>query len=229
MRFENEENLNFFSQCVLENMMMMLMSLLADKAIIIKIEIIMNFMNEIINPPCNSYLATFFQSLCGSGVCLKTVSSSLRKLTRPKRTKNSAVQAAVSPSPVVVPEENFAGERGEESPVGGPEGPIEVGGVCEIEASTEVDVEDEDEDVDVVGGVDEVGVSGYESEGLTLSEILRRKRLEKNVSEGVFDTAHLPQCEFSNLYQLPLALLLEFFCWPVNEFFLANYAARAGT
>ena len=120
----------------------------------------------------------------------------------------SAVQAAVSPSPVVVPEENVAGERGEESPVGGPEGPIEVGGVCETEAGTEADVEDEDEDVvDVVGGVDEVRVSEYESEGFTLSEILRRERLEKKVSEGVVDTALLPQCEFSNLHQLPLALL----------------------
>ena len=48
--------------------------------------------------------------------------------------------------------------------MGGPEGPIEVSGVCETEADTEVDVEDEDDDVDVVGGVDEVGVSGYESE-----------------------------------------------------------------
>ena len=101
----------------------------------------------------------------------------------------SAVQAAISPSPFVVPEENVAGERGEESPVGGPEGPIEVGGVCE----------------------------------------LRRKRLGKNVSEGVVDTALLPQCEFSNLPQLPLALLLEFLCWPVNEFYWAIYAARAGT
>ena len=113
--------------------------------------------------------------------------------------------------------------------MGGPEGPLEVGGVCETEAGTEVEVEDEDEDVDVVGGVDEVGVSVYESEGFTLSEILRRKRLEKNVSEGVFDTAHLPQCEFSNLHQLPLALLLEFLCWPINEFYLASYAARART
>ena len=113
----------------------------------------------------------------------------------------SAVQAAVSPSPLIVPEENVAGERGDESPVEGPEGPIEVGGVCETEAGTEVDVEDEDEDIDVVGGVDEVGVSGYESEGFTLSEILRCKRPEKNVSDGVFDTAHLPQCEFSNLHQ----------------------------
>ena len=56
--------------------------------------------------------------------------------------------------------------------MGGPEGPNEVSGVCEREAGTEADVEDEYEDVDVVGGVDEVGVSGYESEGFTLSEIL---------------------------------------------------------
>ena len=121
----------------------------------------------------------------------------------------SAVQAVVSPSPVVDPEENIAGERGEKSPVGGLEGPIDVGGVCETEAGTEADAEDEDEDVDVVGGVDEVGLSGYESEGFTLSEILRRKRLEKSVSEGVMDTAHLPQCEFSNLHRLPFALLFR--------------------
>ena len=141
--------------------------------------------------------------------------------------KKSAVQAAVSPSPFVVPEENVAGERSEESPVGGLEGPIEVGGVCEIKAGTEADAEDEDEDVDDVGDVDEVGLSGSESEGCTLSEILHRKRLKKNVSEGVIDTVHLPQCEFSNLHQLPLALLLEVLCWPVNEFYLASFAARA--
>ena len=123
--------------------------------------------------------------------------------------KKSAVQAVVSPSPVVVPEENVAGERGEESPVGGLEGPIEVGGVCETDAGNEVDAEVEDEDVDVVGGVDEVGLSGYESERFTLSEILRRKRLGKNMPEGVIDAAHLPQCEFSNLHRLPLALLFR--------------------
>ena len=104
-------------------------------------------------------------------------------------------------------------EKGEESPVRGPERPNEVGGVCEAEAGTEADVEDEDEDDDIVGGVDEVGVSGYESEGFTLSEILRRQRLAmKNVSKGVADTTHLPQCVFSNLHQLALALLLEFSC-----------------
>ena len=113
--------------------------------------------------------------------------------------------------------------------MGGPEGPIEVGGVCERKVGIEADVEDEDEDVDVVGGVDEVRVSGYDSEGFTLSEILCCKRLEKNVSEGVVDTAHLPQCEFSNPHQLPLALLLEFLCWPVTEFYWASFAAGAGT
>ena len=113
----------------------------------------------------------------------------------------SAVQAAVSPSPLNVPEENVAGERGEESPVGGLERPVEVGGVCEAEAGTEADVEDEDEDVDVVGGVDKVGLSGDETERFTLSEILRRKRLGEKVSERVIGTAHLPQCEFSNLHR----------------------------
>ena len=121
----------------------------------------------------------------------------------------SAVQVVVSPSPVVVPEENVAGERGEEIPVGGLKRPFEVGGVCETEAGTEADAEDEDEDVDIVGGVDEVGLSGYESEGFTLSEILRRKRLGKSVSERVIDTAHLPQGEFSNLHRFPLALLFS--------------------
>ena len=43
----------------------------------------------------------------------------------------SAVQAAVSPSPLNVPEENVVGERVQESPVGGLERPVEVGGVCE--------------------------------------------------------------------------------------------------
>ena len=120
----------------------------------------------------------------------------------------SAVEAAVSPSPLNVPEENVAGERGEESPLGGLERPVEVGGVCGSEAGTEADVEDEDEEVDVVGGVDEVELSGYESEGFTQSEILHRQRLGEKVSERVIDTAHLPQCECSNLHRLSLALSL---------------------
>ena len=183
-------------------------------------------MNEIINPTCNSLLATSFESI--REVCPKTVSSSLRRLTRPKRTKSQLFKL-MFPLPFLLSPKEMCLERGEESPVGGPEGPFEVGGVCETKAGTESDVENKDEDIDVVGGVDEVGASGYESEGFTLSEILRRKRLEKKVSEGVVDTTHLPQCEFSNLHQLPLALLLEFLCRPDNEFFWASYAARAGT
>ena len=109
------------------------------------------------------------------------------------------------PFPVGFLKEKVAGEAVEESPVGGPEASIEVRGVCETEAGTQAGVENEDEDVDVVGRVDEVGVSGYESEGFTLSEILRRKRLaKKNVSEGVVDTTHLSQCEFLNFHHLPL-------------------------
>ena len=132
----------------------------------------------------------------------------------------SAVQAAVSPSPFDVPVEKVAGERGEESPVRGPEGQNEVSGVCEAEAGSEANMEDEDEDVDVVDGVDESGVFGYESGGFTLSEVFRRERLAKKiVSEGVVDTAHLPQCELSNLHLLPLALLLQFLLLPVTEFF----------
>ena len=152
----------------------------------------------------------------------------LAQISSSQADNRSAVQAVISPSTFAVPEDEIAGERGEESPVGGPEGPTEVSGVCESQAGTATDVEDEDEDVDVVGGVDEVAVSGYESEGFTLSEILRGKRLEKKMSEGVVDTAHLPQSEFSNLHHLPLALLFEFLCWPVIEIFWASYAARAG-
>ena len=172
-------------------------------------------MNEIINPQCNSLIATFFESTCE--VCPKTVSSSLR----PKRTVSQLLEL-LFPFPLLLsPKIKF--------PLRSPERPTEVGGVCETDAGTEADVEDEDEDVDVVGGVDEVWVSGCESEGFTLSEIHRRKRLGKKVSEGVVDTAHLPQCEFPNLHRLPLALLLDFPCWPVTEFYCASNAARAGT
>ena len=62
MNCEHEENLSLIPQYVLENMMMMKMmtSLLADKSVTMKVRIIMNFMNEIINPPYISSLATFF-------------------------------------------------------------------------------------------------------------------------------------------------------------------------
>ena len=154
----------------------MMTSLLADKSVILKIRISMSFMNEIINPQCNSLLATFFE--LNSEVCPKKASFCLKKLFRPKRTINQLFKL-LFPLPLLMSRrKSYRRERSEESPVGSPEGPTEVGGACEkTEAGTEADVEDEDEDVDVDGGVDEVGVSGYESEGLTLSKILRWKRL----------------------------------------------------
>ena len=89
--------------------------------------------------------------------------------------------------------------------------PVEY--VYETKSSTEADVEDED--VDVVGGVEEVTVSGYESEGFMLSVFFRKKMLSKRrVSKGIVDTSHLAQCEFSNHQQLPLTFLLDFLCWP---------------
>ena len=100
----------------------------------------------------------------------------------------SVFRAAVSPSPVDVPEEKVAGERGDESRVGGLDGPNEVSGVCETEAGTDADVGDEDEDVDVVEGVENVGVSWYMSGAFMFTEILRRKRL----AEGLVDSTHLP-------------------------------------
>ena len=149
----------------------------------------------------------------GSVILLEEICSS-------QSDSKSVVRAAIFPSPVDVTEETVAEERGEESPVGGPEEPIEVGGLCETEAGTEANVEDEYEEVDVVVGVDVVGVSGYESEAFTLSEILRRKRLaKKNAFGGVVNTTHLPQCEFSNLQHLPLTFLLKFLCWRVIEFY----------
>ena len=110
--------------------------LLVENSVEIKIEIIMNFMNDIINPPCKSLLAMFFE--LSLEACQKRVSSCLKSLVRPKRTLNQLFelliidvkQLIVSPSHVDVPEEKVAGERSKESPVGGPDGPIEVGGVC---------------------------------------------------------------------------------------------------
>ena len=197
----------------------MLTSSLADKLVKVEIKRLMiDFIKEIINPQCNSLLGTSqvlrfeFRSMSEKSVIL------LEKLSSSQPDNETVFRAAVSPSPFHVPELKIVGKRGEESPVGGAEEPIEEGGVCETEGGTEVYVEDEE--VHVVCGVDELGVSGYESEGFTLSEILRRKKFtKKSVSEGVVDTIHLPQCEFLNLQHLPLTFLLEYLCWPVTEFF----------
>ena len=97
MKFRNEENLGFFPHCVLENIMMT--SMLADKSVIVKIKIIMNFMNEIINPPCNSSLATFFESI--SEVRQKKASFSLRKIVHRKQTISQLLKL-LFPLPLLV-------------------------------------------------------------------------------------------------------------------------------
>ena len=92
------------------------------------------------------------------------------------------VSAALSPFLPNTPEKKTVEEGDEESPVGGPEGPVED--VCQTEAGTASDVEDGD--VAASCGVADVGISGYESERFTLLEILRRKCLLHNVSFQVF-------------------------------------------
>ena len=62
----------------------MMTSMLADKSVIVKIKIIMNFNFDINNPTCNSLLATFFEFK--SGVSPEKASFSLGKLVRPMRT-----------------------------------------------------------------------------------------------------------------------------------------------
>ena len=77
-------NLSFFPHCIFKSIIMT--SLMAGKSVIVKIKIIMKFMKEIINPPCNSVLATFFE--LSFEVCQKRASSCLNTLVRPKWTLN---------------------------------------------------------------------------------------------------------------------------------------------
>ena len=126
----------------------------------------------------------------------------LEEISSSQADNNSVVQAVASCSPFDILEEKVAGEGGEEIPVGGPEEPNEVGGVCETQACTEADVDEEDEDIDVIGGVDEVGVSGYNSEGFTLSEILHRdlpRRISPKVSLTPF-SFHNVSFQLFNIY-----------------------------
>ena len=172
-------------------------------------------MEEFLNPPCNTLFATFFEVI--SKKCQKKSVILFEDISSSQPDTESIVRAAVSASAFDAPEEKAAGDRGEESPVESPEGPVENRDVCEKEAGTEAGMQHED--VDDVGGVDDVRVSGYESEGFTVSELLRRKRLASmSVSEGVVDTSQIPQCEFSNLHHLPLNFLLKILWWPVIEF-----------
>ena len=116
----------------------MMTSLLADKSVIVKIKIMMNFVDEPIKPTCNSLLATYFE--LNFEAFQKRASSCLKTLVCPKRTLSQLFELLFPPSPFDVAEEKVLGERGKESPLGGPKGPIEIGGVCETEVGTEANV-----------------------------------------------------------------------------------------
>ena len=100
----------------------MLTSLLAHKLVIVKLKLVLNFMNEIINPPCENLLAPLSDFYVrhiseGSVIVLEDINSS------PEDTE-SVIRAAVSLSVFDAPEEKVAGEGGEESSVGGPKRPV---------------------------------------------------------------------------------------------------------
>ena len=124
-------------------------------------------MTETIKPPSkNSLLAKLFefiaQMLEKSVIMFEEISSS-------QADAESVVRAALSRSPFDAPEEKcwWREMRGE--------GPIED--VCETEAGAKADVEDED--VDVIGGIDEVGVSRYNSEVFTPQRSFVKKDLRR--------------------------------------------------
>ena len=125
----------------------------------------------------------------------------------------SVVPAAVSLPPIYAPEKKLLEREARRVQWEVQRNRLKM---CETEAGTEADLEDKN--VDVVGGIDDDGVSGYESEGFTLSDPSSKETCQKIVSEGVVDTYHFPPSELSNLQQLPITFLLEFLCWPVTEF-----------
>ena len=144
-------------------------------------------------------------------ICQNRASSCLKTIVRPKRTL-SLLFGLLFPLPLLMSSKRKLLEREVRRVLWEVHRDQMKWAVCARRRLAEADVENEDEHVGVVSGVDEVGVSGYESEVFTLPENLRRKRLaKKEVSEGVVDTAHLPQCEFSNLHHIPLTFLLECF------------------
>ena len=108
---------------------------------------------------------------------------------------------------------------GEEKPSGVLE-QLVVGFYGETDEDVGREADIEGEDVDVVCGAPALAIFGFQLQGLIFLETVRRKGLDgQTLSEGVFDTARPPQCEFSNLRHLPLTFCLEFLCWPVIEFY----------
>ena len=90
-------NLIFFPQRILESIIMT--SLLADKSVRVKILIILNFINEIINPSYKSLLDAFFE--LNFEACRQRASSCLKALVRPKRTFSQLFQL-LFPLPLLI-------------------------------------------------------------------------------------------------------------------------------
>ena len=99
---------------------------------------------------------------------------------------------------------------GKENPGGVPEQLVAEDN-DEIDEDTGREADIKGEDVDVVCGAPALAISGFQLQGFFFSEIVRRKRLEgQTLSEGVVDITQSPQCEFSNLQNLPLTFYLDF-------------------
>ena len=97
----------------------------------------------------------------------------------------------------------------EENPGGVPE-KVVVGdhGETDEDAGREADIEGED--VDVVCGGPALAISGLESKFFLFFLVLGKWLERQILSQSVVDTARPPQCEFSNLQNLPITFYLEF-------------------
>ena len=188
----------------------MLTSSLADKLVILKIKIIMNSMNEIVNPPCNSLLGTFFGF--NFEKCQKKASSCPKTSVHRKRTLRHSFEL-LFPLSLLLPLKRKLVEREARSVrCDGQRDQLKKAMFARRRLVRRQKWRTRTLMLLVAFGVDEVVVSGCKFEGFTLSEILRLARIaKKNVSEGVVDTVHIPQCEFAIIHHLPLTFLQKFF------------------
>ena len=171
-------------------------------------KIFRNFLNECVNPPCNSSLATSYvksvmSSFEGRVAALFTegVSSSAEGELA---IDEIASTVSLAPNVCVVPGLSAAVEEGVEcvrefvNPVSGEESPA---------LQLEEEADDNDSFVDIMSGI--IAVGGAESEGWTFADALARANLSMETLAGVVaDTSRLPTREFSS--SIPHWLLV---CW----------------
>ena len=174
----------------------MLTSLLADKLIRFETKKIRIFMNEFINPPCNSSLATscfkFAKATCcdeGKVAALFTegVSSSAEGELAINETASTV---SLAPNICLLPDLSVAVREGEEcvrdfldhlSDEKCAAGHLDLGG----------EADDNDSFVDIMSGIP--AARGAESEGWTFADALARANLSvETLAKGVVETSHLP-------------------------------------